>query len=671
MPHFSLQKTLEELQQQAPNTTFLALGQTVFWDEPMKAAWRRILDREWPSAQLVAGVHDTDYFAKTTAHVSDTEEFAALAHDDGATRGLWSAAGELSSLLGSEDVPTRAFYESLGIPFDKLAGRDSIERRNFYAEYTSAYGWRGVVQTVGSAQIAHDVLAKKFGPALLALLEWGFKQSLSCLEGQTAASAQEIADKICSWVSSFLESCHDECTLSELYQYLLPKFYELLLDFEPTNFSVTSTASLLLFNPATAQLPRFHFVQLFLDPNTRDYARAAYSKAVAGGGMYALDHFGPSALPFDVVVPGAGRGTLHVGDGSITIDFPPVPIKVATQGTITSLDELSRVLAKEFGDNVILVGKAVSLISMLSAEFTLIFHETASGYTDRTAAMNSALRQKGIELKLNPIVRLQYQTWDSLTDINNSNLLLPEHLAETFQTNGKPIAAPLFANRWREVVSEQKKNLTQLRQLRSLKDILAYFGSRSHTDWAPRIEDLSTQRALIKHIFSQTADYRKQMEEIKCEIRVLQAQRNSLEEKSAKDYKQRLRPLQELALAGDENASKQAADVDKDRQIQFVDRILGIANDQRSLKKQLKELLAVKRRAERTEAAIEARTKIATIERDANLEKLAAARRAYLTLHGLPHTNSRPTFWWLPMVDPTGTWFDNITDTLEARLEEV
>jgi hypothetical protein len=131
MPHPTVDNTLEALKGMAPNATFLALGQTVFWDEPVKAVWRRLLDRYWPEAQLVAGIHDTDYFAKTTAHVPDNQEFVALSHDDGATRGLWSAAGELSSLLGSEDIPTRSYYEGLGIPFDKLAGRDAVARRQF------------------------------------------------------------------------------------------------------------------------------------------------------------------------------------------------------------------------------------------------------------------------------------------------------------------------------------------------------------------------------------------------------------------------------------------------------------------------------------------------------------------------------------------------------------
>ena len=97
MPHSSVTSIVAQLRDQYPSAPFLALGQTVLWDEPVKAAWRLILDQLWPDAYLVAGVHDTDYFAKSTALVSTDDPYALLAHNDGATRGLWSAAGEMST----------------------------------------------------------------------------------------------------------------------------------------------------------------------------------------------------------------------------------------------------------------------------------------------------------------------------------------------------------------------------------------------------------------------------------------------------------------------------------------------------------------------------------------------------------------------------------------------
>ncbi|MER3466996.1 MAG: hypothetical protein C4340_07985, partial [Armatimonadota bacterium] len=60
----SVRATLEELARRAPGVPLLALGQTVFWDEPMKALVIRAAQDLGLSLELVAGVHDTDYFAK-------------------------------------------------------------------------------------------------------------------------------------------------------------------------------------------------------------------------------------------------------------------------------------------------------------------------------------------------------------------------------------------------------------------------------------------------------------------------------------------------------------------------------------------------------------------------------------------------------------------------------
>jgi len=672
MPHPSVDHTIDSLRRIAPSGTFLALGQTVFWDEPVKAVWRRILDREWPSAQLVAGIHDTDYFAKTTAHVPDDQDFLALAHDDGATRGLWSAAGELSTLLGSEDLPTRSFYESLGVPFDKLAGRDSSLRRAFFAEYTSAYGWRGIVQTIGQNQISHDVKLEKFVPVLLSLLDWGFDQSISCLDELSQANAREVAEKIRGWVTGFFESCSDECTLSDLYRSLLPKLYELLLDFEPSNFLVTSTTSLLRFTPETASLKRFAFVNHFLNPDTRLIATSAYNRAVTGGGMYALDHFGADALPFDIVVPGKGRGTLHVASHQITVDFQPLPLAIGLSEPVTDVSKLATVLQQQFGENVVLVGKAVSLISMLSAEFIVVFHESASGYTDRTLAMNNEIRAAGVEVVLNPIVRLQYQTWDSLASVHGPKFMLPSHLASTFETAGNPLPVSEFAKKWRQTVASQQAELTNLSTLRSQRHLLSYLiKAKDSTLWASRLAEFEESIHTIASNYAATAKYQSAFKEIRNVIQQLKTARQSLETLSGDHFRNRVRPLREAAATGDQDAQAELLVAEHERRVVFIEALHELSIKKRFLKARLKAAMADKRAAERTPEVQSASEKIASIVKEANLAKLSIARDGYLTVHGLPHTNSRPTAWWLPMVDSTGAWFDNITDSVEASLEYV
>ena len=474
-----------------------------------------------------------------------------------------------------------------------------------------------------------------FGPALLQLLDWCFDESLSNLDEETAAKGRNTAETVRSWAASFLESCRGDSTLSDLYQHLLPKFYELLLQFEPSNFSVTSTVSLLRFNQTTAHLPRFSFVGLFLEPSTRDVAKSAYSKAVAGGGMYALDHFGPNALPFDVVVPGVGRGTLHVEGSHVTVDFQPVPITVEATEPITTVGALAEVLAGRFGDLVVLVGKAVSLISMLSAEYILIFHETASGYTTRTTKMNEALRAKGVVLKLNPIVRLQYRSWDSLAGITESRLRLPKHLDNSFGLNGQSISANDFAVRWRTVIASERNRIEALKQARSLRQVIRHLEDHSdHEHWLGRLEALNRAILSIKSEYDASADVRAHIDGLKARINSLKLNRTDLE-----------------ARSGDARRARQA----------------GLAVDIT----EIENVEMYKRAYERSKIVTDARKLINEIDFEASTAKLQSARSAFLTTEVLPHINSRPTAWWLPMVDPTGTWFDNIADSVEARLEEV
>src|SRR5687767_2651655 len=110
----TLEEALAELQKVAPEAPFLALGQTIFWDEPMKGGILLASQRLGYKRRLVAGVHDTDYFAKLPSGPRQPGRFKALPHNDTTTKGLWSAAAEFSTLFGSETVVSREILQSAG-----------------------------------------------------------------------------------------------------------------------------------------------------------------------------------------------------------------------------------------------------------------------------------------------------------------------------------------------------------------------------------------------------------------------------------------------------------------------------------------------------------------------------------------------------------------------------
>jgi chromosome segregation ATPase len=67
-----------------------------------------------------------------------------------------------------------------------------------------------------------------------------------------------------------------------------------------------------------------------------------------------------------------------------------------------------------------------------------------------------------------------------------------------------------------------------------------------------------------------------------------------------------------------------------------------------------------------------ARDHRAIVERiglEIHVARLRLASRAFRITRGLPYSDVRPTAWWLPVVDPTGTWFRNVIETTEGSVE--
>lgn len=692
--HPTLKDCISALGIEFPQTPFLTLGQTVFWDEPLKAAFCRALEQLSPHAGMIAGVHNTDYFAKLPGGGSGSDPFLMLPHNDGSTRELWSAAGEISVLFGSETVPTRQKLTANGVAFDRLARHAPEGAAAFLDETTTAWGWRALVQTDSKSRVASDIRLKDIYPALRRQLQWAFDISLQILE----QTENTISAQMMQWLDDF-HSQNPEASLTECYQFFTPRLWAIVRGEAACPLETSSTTELLRFNKSTFHLPRFAFVDLFINPATRQAARRCYNEAVQNSGIYQLEQFGEGALPFDVVIPGQGRGTLRLHDNNIIIETES-PQVICTDCDPESLDQLARTLESTFGPNVTLVGKAVTLISMLGAEYIFVFHEKASSYTALTQKMNQSLRDAGIQLSLHPMLRIRYSTWDSLANVD-ATFRLPEHLADAFET--PQISAAQFADKWKEVCNLQDEIKTQLGNCRAPRDLLTWLAEKDQR-WEQKLSDydagrqtMNTLRARIEeqkqnaaaerekattasresveletaqgeHWRANLLPLKRQMEDIREAAFKRQLQQASQKlSKPERAAEQQLRAQEEARLA----ALKSTFEKHLPRRQKFFDEIDALRAAARSHKTEARKFIEKQAELESATEMQQLRQSLRALEDEAETERLRRVRNAILTGDGLRYTDFRPTAWWLPLVSPDNQWFESLVSTAQARVEEL
>lgn len=674
--HPSVATVLSQLQEKYPNATLLALGQTVFWDEPMKAVLNRLMVEREQRFPFLLCAHCTDYFAKLSSPIQTNRQIVALPHNDGTTRDLWSAAGELSCLFGSETVPTRHRYVNAGVAFDKVAKWHPDGEQRFTDRMTEAWGWRGLVHTELQSVIVHEVCLQHVLEPLMELLEWGFQESLKFLPPHRRAEARSVvADRILGWVTDFAKQYPDHC-LSALYQWLFPRFFAMMGT--PTdNLSTNCSANLLKFSPETACLPRFQLVDIFLNPQTRSIAETAYNQAVEDSEIYTLDRFGEGAIPFDLVIANRGRGTLRITERWLVVETPE-PITIPLQDPVHSVAQLAQVTQQHFGTGVSLVGKAVTLVSMLAREFLFVMNEGGSPYVWRTRKMNQYLREHGIGWDIYPILRLIYPTWDTMDGGDGLTLALPDHLASAF---GKSeISTAEFSRRWREVVKEQKNLLETIRHLTSPREVLEFLSQREGDQWHALRQEYDRDIAILRDLRRQAEAIHQRIHALYAQVEGWKEEYQRIEREKGENYRRTIKPLKErlweLAQQGvtsgeevirlhEQIRQHEAARVRFDKELQQRREWIAQARAEVARLKPQRQML------ERGEENRRARQRVLEIERLVELRKMELVRQAILVAEGLVHTNHRPTFWWIPLVDPSGGWLDRITRQTELYLEEI
>ena len=643
----SFAEVLKELEEVAGDAPFLALGQTVFWDEPMKAGVAQLAKRLGHPRKLVAGIHDTDYFAKLPGGQKRRGKFRTCAHNDTTTKGLWSAAAEFSALFGSETVVARETLAASGL---RIAAVEHA-RPGFLDEATEAWGWRGVVSQDEHAPIAAEVALSDLNQSLDETFGWAVDTTLSSL----GPESRKLAESQFAVLENARREARQKSThLTDYFRRLLPIFASFATG-NAVSEDATATTELLRFNRETCHSSRFKTLQLFVDPVTRSKARAAYDEAIAhASGLYELGRFGSGSIPFDLVIPGLGRGTIRLGNRAAVI-MTPTPQFLTFTKPLKDVCDLAELVEAKFGPKCTLVGKAVALIGMLSPEFVFIFHEGASSYVRHSRTLHQLLQERcGFDGRFNPILRVKYRAWDALS-VACSWFHLPEPFRSAFGT--EELCAPSFAKRWSEVGGEQEHLLAKLGELRRPVDLIAFLDSRLGGNW----KSLATEYGELQQ---ELGALRKQVDEIRGardahydERRKLRQRCQAVQKEMGDQFRAEIfgnpapsadANLRRAKLVAEMEAANHALWQWKLTMADLRKRQLEIVNDEAINK------IHARRRA---------------IELEAELKRLRLIRHAVISSKGLQRAAYRPSAWWFPLVSPDGLWYRETIESAEYYLE--
>ncbi|HTQ10476.1 MAG TPA: hypothetical protein VMI31_10420, partial [Fimbriimonadaceae bacterium] len=640
-----------ELNRLSPDAPFLALGQTVFWDEPMKAGLLIASNRLGYSRRFIAGVHDTDYFAKLASGRRQPGKFAALPHNDTTTQGLWSAAGEFSCLFGSETVVTRAELHRGGLKMGKLMS----SRPDLLDRATEAWGWRGIVSLDENPPITAELPLRQVYPTLQATCDWAFDSSLECLAGEGGKTARALADRFRTSVCEVIEKLDEtkpNPTLADFYQALIPDLYAFVSNGDAKPETAATTA-LLRFNRATAGLPRFEFVDLFAAEKTRRAACDCYDEAVHGGGQYELRRFGTGAIPFDLVVPGKGRGTLRVTRKAVIV-MTPTPLFITLKKPLESIRDLAEAIERKQGPDCVLVGKAVSLIGMLSREFVFVFHEGASSYVKFSRKLHQSLQARlGVELRLNPIFRLRYDAWSAL-QVCCSWIKLPEPLQGPFGAD--EVCAPSIAGRWKGVAQTQEELIDKLGHLKRPVELLAFLETELGGSWKHLAEEYQALHDRLEAETRGLIERRARRVSLYARRRELRTKRVELEVASGRHFRAEIferSPTQE-ALA--ERARIQGE-------------LAKVVVASREIKTEIRSLMHQQRGIAANAEVLRMHERRRCIELEAELARMRLIRQAVIASQGMRRATHRPSAWWFRLVCPDGLWFRETVDSAKCYLE--
>jgi len=672
----SFEQIVSRLRVDFPGVKLLALGQTIYWDEPMKAILRRALDKDYPEAVMAVGIHDADYFSKISTNRDIPEGWSIVAHNDGVTKDLWVATGEISRLFGSETVPTRDLLASYGAQFDKIARDYTGGREALMETATSAWGWRGLIHRDSSDEVSRDILLKDSLPHLIDLLEWGFSRTIDSLAEQAAQERAKFEARLLIVEVKSYAAEHPNASITDVFRDLIPSFYSRLLGYQPQNLELTSVTEVFKFNRSTADLPRFNLLRAFLNPQTREACQESYDLALENADTYTLDKFCPGAIPFDLVIPGKGRGTVCIEDGCVSIDLDE-PIVLTCDKTPSSPLELAELIENRLGASTSLIGKARTLVLMMASEFIFVLHEEASTYVPYSEKMATLMKERGVDLSFYPILRMNYHTWDALSECDVM-FQLPGHLAAAFGQG--EITSTEFADSWRGAVKEQDDLLQCLTSLPTTEELLIRLAAKHPETWEERLLSYRNAVAAIKELSermeplkAESVSLRDSSHQIKQSVQATEAEKGEHFRNEIKARRDALYALEADGKSSSADAQRLKKEIDEQEKVRetlqaAIEQKRGEARKAHDWSLVLKNQVQA---MERGEEVVRARETVKSVEYETELARLWLIRDALLVSTGLKFTQHRPTAWWFLLTDPELKWFSRVAETTEYRFEEI
>lgn len=614
----------------------------------MKAGIALASKRLGYSRRFIAGVHDTDYFAKLPMGRRQPGKFKTLPHNDTTTKGLWSAAAEFSTLFGSETVVTRDNLIAGGLKIERVRRA----RPDILDEATEAWGWRGIVSLDDAPPVTAELPLKPVFAELRSTFDWALDGALASLTGQAKKAAEELADVMRTKLCDAAE-IDPNLTLSGFYRHLLPEVYSFAAGAD-VDIDTTTTTDLLRFNILTAHQPRFDILTLFLNAKTADLAKRAYDEAIHGSGLYELRRFGTGAIPFDLVIPGVGRGTIRIGTRGLVV-MTPQPQFASFKKPIENAMELAQIIERKFGPNCTLVGKAVTLIGMLAREHVFVFHEGASRYVSYSRSLHRSLRAAGADLELNPILRVKYSAWDAL-QVSCSWLNLPEPFQQSFGT--EEMCAPSFAQRWKQVGEEQEALIAKLGALNRPIDLIHFLEDKVGGAWNCLSREYEGLHSELEALKARVDNLTAERHALYARIKELKSKRAELERAKGDHFR---------AKIFEKNPTPEDL-ADRDRLANAIEvTIVEIEAAQ----KEVRDLMRLQREQAQAPEVLKIHDRRRAIELEAELKRMRLIRHAVISSKGLQNANLRPSAWWFPLVCPDGLWFRETVDSAECYLEEL